>query len=176
MRKPVIFPVLSLITSGAVFAADLPIREVILYKHGVGFFERAGKLEAGDMARIDFKSEDMNDVLKSLTIIERRGGKISGARYDASEPLEERLKNFPFAVGADSTLAVFLDQMKGARVEMKYGTETFAGVILSSRVIKEKDAEHETITLLTDAGELRTLDLAAASSVKFSDAKLQGLL
>jgi len=163
-------------TAAAVFAADLPIREVILYKHGVGFFERAGKLEAGDTARIDFKADDMNDVLKSLTITDRSGGKISGVRYDASEPLEERLKNFPFAVGADSTLAVFLDQMKGARVEMKFGAETFAGVIVSARVIKEKDAEHETITLLTDAGELRTLDLAAASSVKFSDAKLQGLL
>jgi hypothetical protein len=168
--------ILILTASAAAFAADLPIREVILYKHGVGFFERAGKLEAGDTARIDFKAEDMNDVLKSLTITDRSGGKISGVRYDASEPLEERLKNFPFAVGADSTLAVFLDQMKGARVELKFGAETLAGVVLSSRVIKEKDAEHETVTLLTEAGELRTFDLAAASSVKFTDAKLQTLL
>jgi hypothetical protein len=168
--------ILILTAAAAAFAADLPIREVILYKHGVGFFERAGKLEAGDTARIDFKAEDMNDVLKSLTITDRSGGKISGVRYDASEPLEERLKNFPFAVGTDSTLAVFLDQMKGARVELKFGAETFAGVVLSSRVIKEKDTEHETVTLLTDAGELRTFDLAAASSVKFTDAKLQTLL
>jgi hypothetical protein len=168
--------ILILTAAAAGFAADLPIREVILYKHGVGFFERAGKLEAGDTARIDFKAEDMNDVLKSLTISDRSGGKISGVRYDASEPLEERLKNFPFAVGADSTLAVFLDQMKGARIELKFGAETSAGVVLSSRVIKEKDAEHETVTLMTDAGELRTFDLAAASSVKFTDAKLQTLL
>src|ERR1700735_1231604 len=127
-----------------VFAADLPVREVILYKHGVGFFERSGELKPGETARLDFKADDMNDVLKSLTITDRSGGKISGVRYDASEPLEERLKNFPFAVSADSTLAVFLDQMKGARVEMKFGAETFAGVIVSARVIKEKDAEHET--------------------------------
>jgi hypothetical protein len=163
-------------TAAAAFAADLPIREVILYKHGVGFFERAGKLEAGDTARIDFKADDMNDVLKSLTITDRSGGKISGVRYDASEPLEERLKNFPFAVGSDSTLAVFLDQMKGARVELKFGSETLAGVVLSARVIKEKDAEHETITLLTDSGEMRTFDLAGATSVKFTDTKLQTLL
>jgi hypothetical protein len=94
MRKTVFL----VMTAAAAFAADLPIREVILYKHGVGFFERAGKLEAGDTARIDFKADDMNDVLKSLTITDRSGGKISGVRYDASEPLEERLKNFPFAV------------------------------------------------------------------------------
>ena len=160
------------------FAADLPIREVILYKHGVGFFEREGKLEAGDTARIDFKADDMNDVLKSLTITDRAGGKISGVRYDASEPLEERLKNFPFAVGAGNPLSTFLDQMKGARVELKLGSETLSGVILSARVLKgdEKSAERETLTLLTDSGEMRTIELAAASSVKFSDPKLQTLL
>src|ERR1700684_1657585 len=146
MRKTVVFPVLASMMTwtipAVVGAADLPIREVILYKHGVGFFERAGKLEAGDTARIDFKAEDMNDVLKSLTITDRSGGKVSGVRYDASEPLEERLKNFPLAVGAGSTLAVFLDQMKGARVELKFGAEMVAGVVMSSRVIKggEKEA------------------------------------
>ena len=171
MRKTALF-----LTITAAWAADLPIREVILYKHGVGFFERAGKLEAGDTARIDFKADDMNDVLKSLTITDRDGGKISGVRYDASEPLEERLKNFPFAVGTGSTLAVFLDQMKGARVEMKLGNETVAGVIVSARLLKEKESDRETVTLLTDTGEMRTFDLAAASSVKFTDAKLQGLL
>jgi hypothetical protein len=160
------------------FPADLPIREVILYKHGVGFFERGGKLAPGETARLDFKSDDMNDVLKSLTITDRSGAKISGVRYDASEPLEERLKDFPFAVGADSTQAQFLDQMKGARVELKLGTETMAGVILSARIVRTgaKEADHETVTLLTDAGEMRTFDLAAASSIKFSDPKLQTLL
>ena len=71
-------------------AADLPVREVILYKHGVGFFQRSGQLAAGETARLDFKAEDMNDVLKSLTLTDRAGGKISGVRYDASEPLDER--------------------------------------------------------------------------------------
>src|SRR5271165_6954024 len=165
----------------AAWAADLPIREVILYKHGVGFFERAGKLEAGDTARIDFKADDMNDVLKSLTITDRSGGKISGVRYDASEPLEERLKNFPFAVGAGSTLAVFLDQMKGARIELKEyragALEAVEGVIVSARVAKagEKEANVESITLLTDAGELRTYSLPP-NSIKFTDPKLQSLL
>jgi hypothetical protein len=181
MRKTVVSPVWLWTIAASVFAADLPIREVILYKHGVGFFERAGKLEAGDTARIDFKSDDMNDVLKSLTITDRSGGKISGVRYDASEPLEERLKNFPFAVGADSTLAVFLDQMKGARIELKEyragALEAVEGVIVSARVVKsgEKDASVETVTLLTDAGELRTFYLPA-NSIKFTDVKLQTLL
>src|SRR5580700_8723962 len=85
-------------------AADLPIREVVLYKHGVGYFERAGELKAGETAKIDFKAGDMNDVLKSLTMTDRNGGKIGSVRYDASEPLEKRLEDFPFAVGGQLSL------------------------------------------------------------------------
>ena len=75
------------LVAGAAFAADLPIRDVTIYKHGVAYVERAGDLKAGETARLDFKAEDMNDVLKSLTITDRNGGKVAGVRYDASDPL-----------------------------------------------------------------------------------------
>jgi hypothetical protein len=165
---------------GAVFAADLPVREVVLYKHGVGYFERSGELKAGETARLDFKAEDMNDVLKSLTVTDRAGGKIGSVRYDASEPLEKRLEDFPFAVGNELSMAAFLDQMKGARVELKVGAETVAGAIVSARTVKSTDkdqtAEREIAVLLMDSGDLRTFDLASATTVKFSDPKLAGLL
>src|SRR5215471_2799083 len=79
--------------------ADLPIREVILYKHGVGFFERSGELKPGETARLDFKAADMNDVLKSLTLTDHNGGKVTGLRYDSSEPLDQKLASFPFKIG-----------------------------------------------------------------------------
>jgi len=151
---------------------------VILYKHGVGYFERSGELRAGDTARLDFKASDMNDVLKSLTIVDRSGGVIGGVRYDAAEPLEKRLQDFPFAVDRQASLAAFLDQMKGARLELRLGSDTVAGTIVSARVSKpdEKTPERETVVLLTDSGEIRTFDLGAASSVKLSDPKMQSLL
>src|SRR5437879_13912862 len=82
-------------------AADLPVRQVTLYKHGVGYFERSGQLAAGESARLDFKFGEMDDVLKSLVIEQKNGGKISGLRYDASEPLETRLAEFPFELGEE---------------------------------------------------------------------------
>ena len=60
-------------------AAELPVRQVVLYKHGVGYFERAGELAPGESARLDFKAAEMDDVLKSLTIEEKGGGKIERA-------------------------------------------------------------------------------------------------
>jgi len=159
-------------------AADLPVREVILYKHGVGYFERAGDVRAGETARLDFKASDMNDVLKSLTIVDRSGSVIGGVRYDAAEALDRRLQDFPFAIDRQASLAAFLDQMKGARLELRLGSDTVAGTIVSARTVKpdEKSPERETVVLLTDSGEIRTFDLGAASSVKLSDPKLQGLL
>lgn len=160
------------------FAADLPVREVILYKHGVAYFTRAGELQPGETARLEFKAGDMNDVLKSLTVTDRNGAKVSSVRYDASEPLEKRLENFPFVIDAGSSLAAFLDQMKGARIELKLGNDTIAGAIVGARLVaaSDKQPEQQTVTLLDDSGEMRRYDLGAASAVKFSDPKLQSLL
>ena len=36
-------------------AGELPVRQVILYKHGVAFFERSGDLAAGESAKLDFQ-------------------------------------------------------------------------------------------------------------------------
>ena len=156
-------------------AADVPIRHIVLYKSGVGYFERAGDLRPGESARLDFKASEMNDVLKSLTIEDKSGAKISGLRYDSSEPLENKLAEFPFHVEGQQSLSAFLDQVRGARIEMKYGTETVVGTIVSGRMIAagDKSPEREQAVVLMDSGELRTFDLAAASSIKFSDTKLQ---
>lgn len=159
-------------------AADIPIREVILYKSGVGYFERGGVLGPGESGRLDFKASDMNDVLKSLTISGQNGVKISGLRYDSSQPLDQKLADFPFRIDGQASLALFLDQMKGAKVELKYGAETVSATIVSGRVVKadDKQPERDQLVALLDSGELRTLDLAAASSIRFGDPRLQAQL
>jgi len=155
-------------------AAELPVRTVVLYKHGVGYFERGGTLGAGESARLDFNAAEMNDVLKSLTISDN-GGKVTGVRYDSSIPLEVKLGEFPFQISNGQPLSAVLDQLKGARLEMEFGPQKTAGEIVSARMVAgDKDhAEHEQLTLLMDTGELRNVDLSAASAIRFTDIKLQ---
>jgi hypothetical protein len=164
----------------ALAAADLPITEVTLYKHGVAHLERLGELKPGETARLDFKPDDMNDVLKSLTVTDRNGGKVNGVRYDSSDPLEKRLEDFPFRLGVGASLAAFLDQMKGARIELKLGAGDAAGIIISARVVqeseKDRSSQREVLVLLMDSGDIRSFDLGAASAVKLSDPKLQSQL
>ena len=79
---------LSLLLAAAVAqTADLPVKQVVLYKHGVGFFERSGTLGPGESARLDFNASDMNDVLKSLTLTDSGGGwPSSRSRSKAANP------------------------------------------------------------------------------------------
>jgi hypothetical protein len=156
-------------------AAELPVREVILYKHGVGFFERSGTLGAGESARLDFKAGEMNDVLKSLTIEEKGGGKVNGLRYDSSIPLDQKLAEFPISIADGQPLTAVLDQLKGARVEISVGGEKVAGVIVGARTVAGEQDRHEQqqVSMLLDSGDLRTVELAATSAIHFPDPKVQ---
>lgn len=171
---PAVMAASSLIAT-ELMAAELPVKRVVLYKHGVGYFERSGDLASGESARLDFKASEMNDVLKSLTVEETGGGKVSGLRYDSSTPLDRRLGEYAFSVGAQVPLAQFLDQFKGARIEMETGGQKTAGSIVSGRSVPatEQQPQRDLVVLLTDANELKTVDLSSVTSLKLSDAVLQ---
>ena len=105
---------------------------------------------------------------------------MNGVRYDSSDPLEKRLADFPFQLGSGASLAALLDQMKGARIELKLGAGDAAGIIISARVVdqsdKDRPSQHEVLVLLMDSGDIRSFDLGAASAVKLSDPKQQSQL
>ena len=153
---------------------DLPIRKVVLYKHGVGFFERAADVAAGESVRLQFKADEMNDVLKSLTV-DSQAGAVAGVRYDSSDPLSKKLENFPFRVGDAQPLSRILDQFKGARLRLRFAADEIEGTIISSRTIAATDRQSEShrLLLLNDDGEIQTVDPAAALGLRFVDSKLQ---
>jgi hypothetical protein len=162
-------------------SAELPVTQVILYKHGIAFFAREGAIPAGQEARLDFKSTEMNDVLKSLTVANSGGGRITGIRYDSKETLEQQLDKFPFKVGDQEYLSAFLDRIKGSRIELKSGDRTVTGAIMGARAIEtgpdaDKRTVREQITLLSENGDLATYDLSAFASMRLLDARLEDQL
>jgi hypothetical protein len=70
----------------------------VLYKHGVGYFEHAGKISGNQTLTFSFSAAEMNDVLKSLTAIDFSGGKISTIGYDTKAPPDRLLSQFGFRV------------------------------------------------------------------------------
>ena len=153
---------------------ELPIRKVVLYKHGVGFFERSASVPAGEPVRLEFKAAEMDDVLKSLTVT-TDGAAVSEVRYESSDPLSKKLAKFPFRIGEAQPLSRILDQFKGARILLRMTKDEIAGTIISARTIAATDSrsERHQVILLTDDGEMRTVDPAAALGLRFADRKLQ---
>ena len=91
------------IESPAPAASELPITRVALYKNGVGFFEHAGRVTGDQTVTIAFTTAQLNDVLQSLTAIDLNGGRISGAGYNSTTPLDEQLKTLSLSLNATPT-------------------------------------------------------------------------
>src|SRR4051812_14789327 len=66
--------------------ARLPVRRIVLYKNGVGYFEHVGRVRGNQELSIDFTSAQLNDVLKSLTVLDLGEGRVTGVRYDSTAP------------------------------------------------------------------------------------------
>jgi len=160
--------------------ASLPVTRVSLYKNGVGYFEHTGHVSGDADVSIDFTTSQLNDVLQSLTAIDLNGGRISGAGYNSTTPLEQQLKALPLALGQDTTAADFYAAIRGARVEVHAAGADITGRLLSveDRTTPAKDGddskgiERHFITVVSDSGEVRTLELTQSTSVRLLDTDL----
>jgi hypothetical protein len=162
----------------AAAATQLPVTRVALYKNGVGFFEHSGRVQGNQSVTIDFTSSQLNDVLQSLTAIDLQGGRIAGADYNSTTPLEQQLKSLPLALGADATEADFYAAIRGARVEVHAAGAAITGRLLSVEdrtqpaTQSQPSTTRQFITVVSDAGEVRTLELTPATSVRLLDTAL----
>jgi hypothetical protein len=159
-------------------SSQLPVTRVALYKNGVGFFEHAGRVTGNQSVTIDFTTAQLNDVLQSLTAIDLNGGRIAGAGYNSTTPLEQQLKALPLALGEDPTAVDFYNAIRGARVEVHGAGATIIGRLLNIEliIVPGKDgqpaAEKRVITVVSDGGEIRTIELTSATEVRPLDADL----
>ncbi len=103
-------------------APALPVRRVILYKTGVGYFEHLGNVRNRQSITIRFTSAQLNDVLNSLTVLDLGKGQITGISYNSVAPLEQRLGALRLPLDGSTTQAQLLGSLRGARVEVFSGT------------------------------------------------------
>jgi hypothetical protein len=152
--------------------ASLPVRRVVLYKHGVGYFERRGKVTGSDTLTLDFKARDMNDVLKSLTVLDLSGGSVSAVSYDSTKPLEQLLREATIRIPENGSLTALLGQIKGARVRARVGGAQVEGLIIGLDqlpvAVGDTALMRPFLTLLV-GGALRTFDVLELSELEFLD-------
>ncbi len=162
-------------------AADSPatapapeVTRVVLYKHGMGYVERQGKVKDDATLTLAFRADQMKDLLTSFYAVDLSGGRIASVRYEASDPLSRQLQDILIRVPEQAALSQFLSQLQGARVSLKASGESFSGRILGVEPTSETTADGTVkpsfrLVVLTDAGPIRSTDLLGLSELTLAD-------
>jgi hypothetical protein len=168
----------------------LPIKRVILYKNGVGYFEHLGQVTGNQTVSIDFTSAQLNDALKSLTTLDLGGGRIAGISYNSQAPLARQLDALRLPLNEKTTRAALFDALRGARVTVhgRGGTAVTGRILSFERRTRGRatpssaaaDAASSAATfdidelvIVTDDGAVQTASLDAGVSVSLADADLR---
>ncbi|GHU18517.1 hypothetical protein FACS189475_04130 [Betaproteobacteria bacterium] len=170
-----------LAASAAVAGAQdaIPVRKVELYKNGMGFFEHVGPVTDSQSVEIALPGSQLNDVLKSLTVLDMGKGQISGVTYDSVAPIDRRLAEIPIDLGSASGVVPLLNQIRGAGVEIKTPSGTVAGKLLGAENKMRSASSGETVeeafvNVLGGNGEIHAVRLESAGALKLTDPALTG--
>ncbi len=162
----------------------LPIRRIVLYSNGVAYFERRGMVAGQAEINLPFKQSQVDDVLKSLVVLDLGRGRIGAVSYNSSAPPSARLNEIPFSIEAGTEqetsepaggLAAVLTQLQGAHVIVTTQSRTVRGAILTVEERRSQiDAEKpplitNLLVIASDNGELSSFDLSEVRSVRLLD-------
>ena len=156
-----------------------PVTKVVLYKHGMGYVERQGKVRDTAVMQLAFRTDQMKDLLTSFYAVDLSGGRIVSVQYETKDPLSKQIQDILITVPENAALSQFLTQLKGARIAVKAPGETIEGRILGTEPVTELSATGQTVrnsfrlVILTDAGPIRSADLFAITEFSLGDEALQ---
>ncbi len=155
---------------------SLPVREMVLYKHGVGFFVRQGTLEGTQIA-LTFRKDEINDVLKSLAVFDRSGGQVLGIHYQTPMDKATRLASSSIRLSYAKTMLDLLKDLRGRRTTLTFevtpgSTETITGRIIGVDEASFSETVQEIyVSILTDDGHTRIFPFTHLRSLKIEDAQ-----
>ncbi|MGI5860860.1 MAG: hypothetical protein ACOX6T_02255 [Myxococcales bacterium] len=151
----------------------LPITRVVLFKHGVGFFQRTGEVDGRELIELSFKATQMNDVLKSLTALDYDGGTFAALSYDSEEPIERKLAELNIEIPEKGAVSAFLDRLKGARVSLPRGAQKLQGAVVGIEEVRRQHGEaivtEPHLAVFADEGRLVRVPLLEVEQLEFLD-------
>ncbi|HEX6012096.1 MAG TPA: hypothetical protein VFY87_09915 [Geminicoccaceae bacterium] len=156
--------------------ADQPVLErVLLSTGGVGYFGYRAAVEDEGRVRLTVPLRQVDDILKSLTVLDDGGGTVWSVSLLGPTPLADVFRDAPFGEGDLGDVPTLLHSLRGAEVEVR-GPAALRGRILA--VAREEVVEGERATvrhrlsLLTQDG-IRSAILETVDGVAFADPELE---
>jgi len=154
----------------------LPVTRVVLYRSGVGYIERLGRISGDATLTMAMRESQMNDLLKSLILVDFDGGQILPAQYTPRDPLERTLSAFAVQLSDNPSMSALLTRLRGAPVEIQTDKETLQGTVLSIETREEAASEvvvkRAYVNLMTNPA-MRSVPLDTIINLRVRDERLQ---
>jgi len=120
---------------------SLPVKRMVLYKHGVGFIERGDSFAGNDPIKLSFKRDTMDDILKSLCIFDMGKGRVTGLSYETGEDIAVQLAEKAITVPEQQALIGLMRQLKGYAVKLETVEGDLEGTVVGTQ-------EGKTVTIM----------------------------
>ena len=153
--------------------SKLKVKKVIIFKHGVSYYILEGIVKGTDTFEIEFKIDEMDDILKSLFVLDTsEKGYISSISYDAALDTSQLLKSIMLNIPDVDSFTSLVAQIKGAAVDLTVGgakkiSGTIMGIETVQKVVKNEKLVEKKLVLLEDQefikkisfDEIKSLDI-----------------
>src|SRR5437016_1470754 len=113
--------------AAATQGTSVPVKAVVLFSSGVGYFEHFGKVTGSGSTELRFKTQQINDILKSLVLQDLDGGKVTTISYPSQDPIAKTLRSFQVDITNNPSLGDLLNQLRRAKVTVSVGAENAEG-------------------------------------------------
>ena len=160
--------------------SKLKVKKVIIFKHGVSYFILEGKQKGSGTFELEFKINEMNDVLKSLFVLDTsEKGYISSISYDAAIETSQLLKSIMLNIPDTDSFSSLITQIKGAKVFLTVGGEvesitgTIMGIEFIEKLNKEGKITEKLLALLKDDDVITKIPFSEISSFEILNEDLK---
>ncbi len=156
---------------------DLPVTRIVLFSSGVGYFSHKTTVDQDATLRLMLKTDQINDVLKSMIMIDHDGGHVTSATYPSNDPIERALGSFGVDISNNPTLPVLLNQLRGAQVSIAAPNQIDGSILNVSNRTKISGDPPATITshvltLVTSTG-IRSIPLDSIDHIELTNPVLR---
>jgi hypothetical protein len=149
----------------------LPIKRITLYKHGLGFFERRGSY-SGEQLRLEFPRKAMDDVLKSLTVLDAVGT-VRGVEFATPADRNPNAARHVTELSDERGLTDAISALRGQQVRLVTAASTLEGTLLGVELEEEHHLERARISLEHD-GRISIIKLESLEHLEVLDATAKG--
>jgi hypothetical protein len=123
--------------------SELPIRRVVVYRNGVAYFERAGRVEKEDV-RFKMRQSEVGDFLATLAVMEQGGSSVRSAAFPLKDETGKPPKDDKAKEDLDNALRTVVLALDGRAHDLQVGYVAAAPVWRPSyRLVVEPNGEAE---------------------------------